>query len=549
MKGNSMREDSSTGKQIRKWCAGLAGVVVAGGMAFSSVGVANAESISGQSDQQAVSSSNGMDTKSGPLAREDRVDVSNVRVSEVGAHTANLTFDYKVINPKGSIKEFIPYITMDRIMSVTQKVPVGGWGSTDVLGDGSTGFDDSGVADNHLTQETYKSVYGIGEHSISLGDRQVGSYKAQTFSRWIYSKDLGTQEHQNSGTMSIALIGLDQSTLYATRLDQFKFNGQDFSNRGVSSAALGKIQALNPTNDPSKFNKEIPVDMTRLMVGVKARYDESVPGVPATFNDFRAFLKQVPDFTTVSEPQSLAENQLNGQNQGDMQPGQVQSNQSSRFYINSLKQECKVKVDAGHDCIWYSYIYSDPVRLNGPEGAPYVRIQKDEQNRYFFDAFIPGNYQGDHRVSLVDENGQVQAWVPVRITGKDVTVHVDKSELNAAIDAASKLVQSDYTENSWAAFTGALKAARDASAKSDVSQSWVDAVLKNLIDMQGKLVKVTHQGTANPGNQTVNKGQQQDPKDKGKLAQTGSDLFSAVFAALALSLLGAGMVLMRRIRS
>lgn len=553
-----MREENPKGKQMRKWCAGVASVLMAGSMAFTAVGVANADS-TGLSEQQAVTVNKSVDTKADSRAQNDRVDVSNVRVSEIGAHTAKLTFDYHVSNPEGTIKEFIPFITMDRILGVTQNAPIDAWGSADFpLGGGPNGFDESGTPDDQLTQETYQELYGINKYPVKLGDDQVGSYRAQSFQRWITSKELGDQEHQNNGTMSITLIGLEQSTLYATRLDRFNMNNEDWSDSGIDDVILAKLQALNPNNDSSKFNQEVPVDMTRLMVGMKVRYVKTeTSGNAAVSTEYnQAFLKQVPDFTTLSEPQSLAEDKLTDQNKGDMLPGQVQADQSSRFYINSLKQDCKVRVDADHDCFWYSYIYSNPVRLNGTDGAPYVRIKKDDRNRYYFDAFIPAAYQGDHKVSLVDENGQVQAWTPVQIKGKDVMVPtVDKSKLNAAIDSASKLVQSDYTENSWAAFAKALKAARDASVQGDVSQSWVDTVLQNLLDMQSRLIKVAPDSGSALGNTTENKGRQQasiqDPKDnnKGKLAMTGSDLIPVAIAALVFSLIGVGVVHMRRICS
>ena len=81
----------------------------------------------------------------------------------------------------------------------------------------------------------------------------------------------------------------------------------------------------------------------------------------------------------------------------------------------------------------------------------------------------------------------MQAWTPVTVG--DAPAPVDKSKLTAAVDAAGKLAEKDYTADSWTPFAKALADAKAVAAKQDASQADVDAAVKALADAQAGLKK------------------------------------------------------------
>ena len=158
------------------------------------------------------------------------------------------------------------------------------------------------------------------------------------------------------------------------------------------------------------------------------------------------------------------------------------------MYVDNLKAEAKGKADA-NSLFWYAYIYSEPQALTGPNGSPFVQVRKEASTgKYYFDAVIPADLPaGEHKISVQDENGTVQAWTPVTVG--DAPAPVDKSKLTAAVDAAGKLAEKDYTADSWTPFAKALADAKAVAAKQDASQADVDAAVKALADAQAGLKK------------------------------------------------------------
>lgn len=73
----------------------------------------------------------------------------------------------------------------------------------------------------------------------------------------------------------------------------------------------------------------------------------------------------------------------------------------------------------------------------------------------------------------------------------EVTVKTNTKSLKAAIEAASKLDQYQYTTDTWAAFAAALKDAQDTLANASATQSDLDAAQAKLAQAQGALVKDT----------------------------------------------------------
>ena len=74
---------------------------------------------------------------------------------------------------------------------------------------------------------------------------------------------------------------------------------------------------------------------------------------------------------------------------------------------------------------------------------------------------------------------------------------VDKTELQKAVDDAAKLVEDDYTAETWAGFESALGAARDVLAAADATQDQVDSALAALTDARAGLKKA--EVKPNPG--------------------------------------------------
>ena len=66
---------------------------------------------------------------------------------------------------------------------------------------------------------------------------------------------------------------------------------------------------------------------------------------------------------------------------------------------------------------------------------------------------------------------------------------VDKAELQKAVDDAAKLVEDDYTAETWAGFKSALDAARDVLAAADATQDQVNDALAALTDARAGLKK------------------------------------------------------------
>ena len=72
---------------------------------------------------------------------------------------------------------------------------------------------------------------------------------------------------------------------------------------------------------------------------------------------------------------------------------------------------------------------------------------------------------------------------------KPVAPVVDKTELQKAVDEATKLAEDDYTADSWKPFEAALNDAREVLAADDATQDQVNDALKALTDARAGLKK------------------------------------------------------------
>lgn len=437
------------------------------------------------------------------------ITLSNVRVSDVGAHTANVSFDYSIDPAQMSqIKDVCFSIEVQRITDITpveqawtDRAPV--WGEPRYSIDCSTG----GVSDDELTAGSYDAFYGVHSdkeckgvyRSDPIPDKpgwtnnweDMNATFAKASGQWFSRLGTGVWNGKASGSLDFPLIGLTSNTAYTNNakesIEGFEVPFQDAVQEKSNDLLYEGVQA------------KTPVDIRQVVLYAQPIYkdpnikvqDSTLDGTPIlSITGTNPALKFVPDFTTKAEPTATPAEALPSKTDAklDVANGHAEPGQTARVYVDNLKAEAKGKADA-NSLFWNAYIYSEPQALTSPDGAPFVRVQKEKSTgKYYFDAVIPADLPaGEHKISVQDENGTVQAWTPVTVG--DAPAPVDKSKLTAAVDAAGKLAEKDYTADSWTPFAKALADAKAVAAKQDASQADVDAAVKALADAQAGLKK------------------------------------------------------------
>lgn len=438
------------------------------------------------------------------------ITLSNVRVSDVGAHTANVSFDYSIDPAQVSqIKDVCFSVEVQRITDITpmEQAWIDGepaWGSHSYSIDCNSGSD---VSDDNLTASSYDAIYGVHndreykgvERSAPMPDKPGWTYywgdmnatfaKASGQHFYRYTKD--EWNGQASGSFDFPLIGLTPGTAYTNNAKQ--------SIEGFEVPDQYAVQVKSNELLPEGVQAKTPVDIRQVVLyaqpiykdpNIKVENKTLVIQPDLSIAGTNPALKFVPDFTTKAEPTATPAEALPSKTDTklDVANGHAEPGQTARVYVDNLKDEAKGKADA-NSLFWYAYIYSEPQALTGPGGAPFVQVQKEASTgKYYFDAVIPADLPaGEHKISVQDENGTVQAWTPVTVG--DAPAPVDKSKLTAAVDAAGKLAEKDYTADSWTPFAKALADAKAVAAKQDASQADVDAAMKALVDAQAGLKK------------------------------------------------------------
>ena len=439
-------------------------------------------------------------------SKDNPITLSNVRVSDVGAHTANVSFDYSIDPAQVSqIKDVCFSVEVQRITDITPMEQA--WISDEpVWGAPRYSIDCNGVSDDELTAGSYDAIYGVHNDreykgayrsapmpdkpgwTNTWGDMNATFAKAsgQWFARYYKGWD-----GKASDSLDFPLIGLTSNTAYT--------NNAKRSIEGFEVPVQNAIQ--NKSNDllDEGVQAKTPVDIRRVVLYAQPIYKDPNTKVynstlvlqpDLNIAGTNPALKFVPDFTTKAEPTATPTEALPSKTDTklDVANGHAEPGQTARVYVDNLKDEAKAKADA-NSLFWYAYIYSEPQALTGPGGAPFVQVQKEASTgKYYFDAVIPADLPaGEHKISVQDENGTVQAWTPVTVG--DAPAPVDKSKLTAAVDAAGKLAEKDYTADSWTPFAKALADAKAVAAKQDASQADVDAAMKALVDAQAGLKK------------------------------------------------------------
>lgn len=479
---------------MRRFGKAMAALAVAACTLFGGVATANADDV----------------VSGGVTYKDNPITLSNVRVSDVGAHTANVSFDYSIDPAQVSqIKDVCFSIEVQRITDITpiQSAAMNHVGQGFIY---SFNCDaDSGVSDDDLTAGSYDAIYGVhndreykgafhdgdATHPDWWEDPNELAFKAsgQHFVR--YYKGWGW-DGKASGSFDFPLIGLTSNTAYTNNAKECEYSVKGGVGSVGTECEFGDsliidqeaIQQMENVLWRKGVRVKTPVDVRQVILYAQPIYKDPNTKEKGLSGD--NYLKQVPDFTTKAEPTATPAGALPSKTDAklDVANGHAEPGQTARVYVDNLKAEAKAKADA-NSLFWYAYIYSEPQALTGPNGSPFVQVQKEASTgKYYFDAVIPaGLPAGEHKISVQDENGTVQAWTPVTVG--DAPAPVDKSKLTAAVDAAGKLAEKDYTTDSWTPFAKALADAKAVAAKQDASQADVDAAVKALADAQAGLKK------------------------------------------------------------
>lgn len=479
---------------MRRFGKAMAALAVAACTLFGGVATANADDV----------------FFDGVTYKDNPITLSNVRVSDVGAHTANVSFDYSIDPAQMSqIKDVCFSIEVQRITDITPMEQA--WTDESPL-DGAPRYSmdcnsGSDVSDDNLTASSYDAIYGVHNdreykgvyRSAPIPDKpgwtntweDMNATFAKASGQWFHRYTKDEWNGQASGSLDFPLIGLTPGTAYTNNAKQsiegFEVPFQDAVQEKSNNLLNEGVQAKTPVDIRQVVLYAQPIYKDP---NTKVKNDTLVYGPDQNIVGTNPALKSVPDFTTKAEPVAKPAEELPSKTDTklDVANGHAEPGQTTRVYIDNLKAEAKAKADA-NSLFWYAYIYSEPQALTGPDGSPFVQVQKEASTgKYYFDAVIPaGLPAGEHKISVQDENGTVQAWTPVTVG--DAPAPVDKSRLTAAVDAAGKLAEKDYTADSWTPFAKALADAKAVANKQDASQADVDAAVKALADAQAGLKK------------------------------------------------------------
>ena len=461
---------------MRRFGKAIAALAVAACTLFGGVATANADVV-----------------YDGVTYKDNPITLSNVRVSDVGAHTANVSFDYSIDPAQMSqIKDVCFSVEVERVTDITPVAqayqnPRGAGSLYDVNCDAATG-------DDELTAASYDAIYGFHNDQEYKGVYREDGNRFWSDMNATFAKVSGqhffriTRDSwggKASGSMNVPLIGLTPSTTY-TNNAKYYGGGQP----EVIPAYQEGVREKSNTLLEQGVRSKTPVDIRQLVLYAKPIFKDANTAVLDGTWEPTGALRTVPDITTKAESTATPAEALPSKTDAklDVANGHAEPGQTARVYVDNLKDEAKAKADA-NSLFWYAYIYSEPQALTGPGGSPFVQVQKEASTgKYYFDAVIPaGLPDGEHKISVQDENGTVQAWTPVTVG--DAPAPVDKSKLTAAVDAAGKLAEKDYTADSWTPFAKALADAKAVAAKQDASQADVDAAMKALVDAQAGLKK------------------------------------------------------------
>ncbi|KAA8818382.1 hypothetical protein [Bifidobacterium vespertilionis] len=347
------------------------------------------------------------------------VKITSVKTEDIGSHSVGLKIDYTV-DPayKDQIKSICPIAYMYEVSAVKLNNP-----NNATLMQGSAGFpwstECTGILDPDVTPDDYELMFGEHTYTDKYNDGITLDYTGHEWYRFILNA-WNTDTRPTSGTFNMTIFGLEPNHFYGNRnvdTERHYDEWQTLLNWAYSNEDKAG-QTVNP-------------DIHQFSVGINVEYtDGRTSNDDMDFGGTGAYAVSVPDFTTTAEPAAPGEDNVTGSAKNDVtaQDGDAKPGSTYRLYLKNLSQICKAQLDAGNEnpCVWYGYIYSTPTKLTGPDGSPFLEVQKDDKatdpaRQYYVDTLIPETVAaGDHKIALTDETGKLQGWTPVTVAkGED----------------------------------------------------------------------------------------------------------------------------------
>lgn len=377
-------------------------------------------------------------------ASTNPITFSNVQVNDIGAHTANVSFDYAIEQSQVSkIRSVCFIIDVQKVTAVQATAPIRAFalGPYDVPCEGTD--------DEDMTAGDYERIYGLSrDQDVFIGGDKIGTADYYYWHRYYDGKDGPTAWNgETSGHRDLALIGLQPDSAYGN------YNGNtQYPLHAINVNLKDHLDALYRSGNRSK----VSLDMRQLALGARIEYKNGdiVP--------FGNNAVPIPDLITKSEPAGASQGNLHDSDAGKLtyDGGIATAGSVARMYVKNLQDEAKKKIDAGQPAFWYSYIYSDPVSLKSPDGAPYVVIKKDDHGKYYYDAMLPAGYSGDHRIGLQDENGVAQGWTTVTVSTRQATFSDVNDRTPHALDIhwlASQGVTTGFSDGTYRGMNSVIR--------------------------------------------------------------------------------------------
>lgn len=356
-----------------------------------------------------------------------------MRVSDIGAHTADIAFDYTIkhkieqkrpgmLNPDGrEIKSYMPVVDFLQVTSMTPETTATeayAGNSPDYFGGSS---DPGSVSDDKLDATAYQRIYGWHSqnwyHYVPDGSKSVKVASAVQNKNFYRFSDTKKVDGDISGTKHMTLVGLEPSKVYDNH--NVNANGEVLDKAGASSIVAAHAQELVKQG---KAGQKINTDIMMMRVGFQTD-EESWTGTANGFgteSGTEGHFVDIPAFMTKAEPKAPSDSDLNTGNKGDVvAPSNPVADSPSRIYIKQLSDQCKANVDGENtpDCFWSGYIYSSPTQLTDPTGAPFLTVKKDDKG-YYVEPLLPADKTGEHKIALLDQNGDLAGWTAVNIAAK-----------------------------------------------------------------------------------------------------------------------------------
>ena len=165
-----------------------------------------------------------------------------------------------------------------------------------------------------------------------------------------------------------------------------------------------------------------------------------------------------------------------------------------------------------------------------PEGILYLTANSASGSKYYnlqdgaIAAGYAAKYDQSKRRTVTDVNVTENSYTMTTYFADDMSTldtytiyKTDKSALEAAIEKANGLTETEYTEESWTALKDVVAAAQNVYDKEDVQQSEIDETVKALEDAMNALEEVKDEVTPGEGNEPgdeVTPGEGNEPGDE-----------------------------------